>query len=228
MLNPSAGFLGGVPVVSVPGAVHPLAVEYGTGESVAAAVSDILPRTRGQVLCFLPGAREIERARAELSGVARSAGVEVVPLHGSLDGDAQDAAIRSTENRRVILATNIAETSLTVPGVSAVIDTGQVKIARYDAERGIDSLTLERITQDSADQRAGRAARLGPGLVRRLWDARTGCGPTASPISRASISPVLSLTCSRGVPIPTPLNGSKRRAQTASSLRFDCSGASAP
>jgi ATP-dependent helicase HrpB len=81
----------------------------------------------------------------------------------------------------VILATNIAETSLTVPGVSAVIDTGQVKIARYDTERGIDSLTLERVTRDSADQRAGRAARLGPGLVRRLWDARDRLRPRREP-----------------------------------------------
>ncbi len=103
--------------------------------------------------------------------------VEIVPLHGSLDGDAQDAAIRAVDRRRIILATNIAETSLTVPGVSAVIDTGQVKVARYDADRGVDSLTLERITMDSADQRAGRAARLGPGLVRRLWDARDRLRP---------------------------------------------------
>ena len=74
--------------------------------------------------------------------------------------------------RRVIVATNIAETSLTVPGVSVVIDAGLHKVARYDADRGVDSLTTERITLDSADQRAGRAARLGPGTVRRLWDAR--------------------------------------------------------
>jgi ATP-dependent helicase HrpB len=132
------------------------------------AVGTVLGRSDGQILCFLPGAREIDRAQAELAG----AGVEVVPLHGSLDAGAQDLAVRPARGRRVILATNIAETSLTVPGVSAVIDSGQVKVARYDAERGVDSLTLERITQDSADQRAGRAARLGPGLVRRLWDSR--------------------------------------------------------
>ena len=106
-----------------------------------------------------------------------------------------------TATRRVILATNIAETSLTVPGVSVVIDTGQVKVARYDAERGVDSLTLERVTQDSADQRAGRAARLGPGMVRRLWDAATGCGRTASRRSHASISPPRCSTCWRGAAI---------------------------
>ena len=91
--------------------------------------------------------------------------------------------------RRIILATNIAETSLTVPGVSAVIDTGQVKVARYDAERGVDSLTLERITSDSAEQRAGRAARLGPGLVRRLWAARDRLRPHREPeIARVDLA----------------------------------------
>jgi ATP-dependent helicase HrpB len=130
-----------------------------------------------------------------LSPVAASAGVEIVPLHGSLDGDAQDDAISNVGNRRIILATNIAETSLTVPGVSAVIDTGEVKIARYDVERGVDSLTLERVTSDSADQRAGRAARLGPGIVRRLWDARLRLRPSREPeILRVDLAaPVLDL-----------------------------------
>ena len=171
-IEPVAAFLGDAAVIQVPGASHPLTIEHADGESVADAASGMLGRTAGQVLCFLPGAREIERARAELSGLAASKGVELVALHGSLDGDAQDAAIAAVECRRIVLATNIAETSLTVPGVTAVVDTGLVKVARYDAERGIDSLTLERVTTDSADQRAGRAARQGSGIVRRLWDAR--------------------------------------------------------
>ena len=171
-VQPVARFLGDAAVVNVPGALYPLTIEYSDGEPIADAARSVLPRTAGQILCFLPGAREIDRARADLSSLAAASDVEVVPLHGSLDGDAQDAVISPSDKRRIILATNIAETSLTVPGVSAVIDTGQVKVARYDAERGVDSLTLERITMDSADQRAGRAARLGPGLVRRLWDAR--------------------------------------------------------
>jgi ATP-dependent helicase HrpB len=138
------------------------------------------------VLCFLPGAREIEQARGALTG-------DVVALHGSLEGAAQDAALRPGPGRRVILATNIAETSLTVPGVSAVVDTGLVKIARYDAERGIDALVTERVSADSATQRAGRAARLGPGLVRRLWDARDRLRPTREPdIQRIDLAgPVL-------------------------------------
>lgn len=171
-VDPVAAFLGDAPVVRVTGDAHPLSVEYAAGEALAQAASRILPRTSGHVLCFLPGAGEIERARTELSALAASANVEVVALHGSLDGETQDEAIRAVGHRRIILATNIAETSLTVPGVSAVIDSGTVKVARYDAARGIDSLTLERVTLDSADQRAGRAARLGPGIALRLWDAR--------------------------------------------------------
>ena len=194
-VEPVSRFLGDAPVVKVPGALHPLTIEHGEGESIVEAARNVLPRATGQVLCFLPGARDIERAAEDLSTVASASDIEIVPLHGSLDGDAQDAAIRAVDRRRIILATNIAETSLTVPGVSAVIDTGRVKVARYDAERGIDSLTVERITLDSADQRAGRAARSGPGLVRRLWDRRDRLRPRREPeIARVDLAgPVLDL-----------------------------------
>jgi ATP-dependent helicase HrpB len=196
-----AGYLRGCPVVMVPGAPHRLTVEYGPQESVAEAVGHVVPRTSGQILCFLPGAREIDAAGRDLSR-ALPGGIEIVPLHGSLDGDAQDVAIRPADTRRVILATNIAETSLTVPGVSTVVDTGQVKIARYDAQRGVDSLALERVTQDSADQRAGRAARLGPGLVRRLWDARDRLRPRREPdIARIDLAgPVLDVLAWGAIP----------------------------
>ncbi|HXG87113.1 MAG TPA: ATP-dependent helicase C-terminal domain-containing protein [Vicinamibacterales bacterium] len=171
-VKPVARYLADCPVVEVAGSVHPLAIEYADGESMAAAVGQILPRTAGDVLCFLPGAREIERAQAELNAATGEGLFDVLPLHGSLDGDAQDRIFRPGPRRRIVLATNIAETSLTVPRVSAVIDSGWHKVARYDGGRAIDSLTLERIPQDSADQRAGRAARLGPGFARRLWDPR--------------------------------------------------------
>jgi ATP-dependent helicase HrpB len=164
-----ARFLGDCPIIKVDGQLFPNTVEYAPDESVATAVMNVLPRTPGQILCFLPGAPEIERTKRELEGVHVSKVAEVLALHGSVDGETQDRALRPSTARRVILATNIAETSLTVPGVSAVVDTGLHKVARYDAARGVDSLALERVSQDSADQRAGRAARLGPGLVRRLW-----------------------------------------------------------
>lgn len=192
---PVARFLGDCPVIEVPGTTHPLTIDYAPGETVATAVRHVWPRASGHVLCFLPGAREIERARTELSAGGPPLDAEILPLHGSLDGDAQDAALRPSTRRRVILATNLAETSLTVPGVSTVVDGGLVKVARYDAERGIDHLVTERVTLDSADQRAGRAARLGPGLARRLWDARDRLRPTREPdIARVDLSgPVLDL-----------------------------------
>jgi ATP-dependent helicase HrpB len=192
--DPVARFLGGCPVVTVPGATHPLTVEYAPREDMASAVRTVWPRTSGHVLGFLPGAREIERVRTEIQARSGIDG-DVLPLHGSLDGAAQDAAIAPASRRRVILATNIAETSLTVPGVSTVIDAGLVKVARYDHARGIDDLVTERVTLDSADQRAGRAARLGPGLVRRLWDARDRLRPTREPdIARIDLAaPALDL-----------------------------------
>lgn len=191
--GPVSAFLDGCPVIEVPGVTHPLEIEYAPGEDVATAVGRVWPRTRGHVLAFLPGAREIAHAATQLAATPQLAGVDVVPLHGSLDGAAQDAALRPTDRRRVILATNLAETSLTVPGVSTVVDAGLVKVARYDAGRGVDALVTERVTADSADQRAGRAARLGPGLVRRLWDARDRLRPSREPdIHRVDLAaPVL-------------------------------------
>ncbi|MBY0496205.1 MAG: DEAD/DEAH box helicase [Cyanobacteria bacterium] len=201
--EPVSRFLGGCEIIEVPGSLHPLTAEYAPGESVADALGNLLPRTTGNVLCFLPGAREIQAAIAESQAIARQHDVELVPLHGSLDSAAQDAALSMNEpasakhlgvkaGRRVIVATNIAETSLTVSGVTTVIDTGLQKVARYDEARAIDSLTTERITIDSADQRAGRAARLGPGIARRLWDPRDRLRPHREPdIHRVDLTGLL-------------------------------------
>jgi ATP-dependent helicase HrpB len=186
---PVAAFLSGCPAIDVPGRAHPLDVSYAPGESLADAVARAVGAAPGQVLCFLPGAPEIRRAQSEVEARVGGAGIEVVPLHGSLDAAAQDDAIRPVNTRRVILATNIAETSLTVPGVTAVVDTGLHKVARWDPDRGIDSLETERITLDAADQRAGRAGRLGPGVVRRLWDARDRLRPHREPeIARVDLA----------------------------------------
>ena len=202
---PVSRFLGDCPVIDVPGTLHPLSISYGSGQTMAEALDEVLPTSRGNALCFLPGAGEIARAARETESVAARHGVEVLQLYGSMDSDAQDAVLRSDEGapgapkraarRRVILATNIAETSLTVPDVSIVVDSGLHKVARYNGERGVDSLTLERITTDSADQRAGRAARLGPGTVRRLWDPRDRLRPHREPeVQRIDLAqPVLSI-----------------------------------
>jgi ATP-dependent helicase HrpB len=167
--DPLAAFLGGCPQILVSGRLHPLEIDYRPSQSVAAAAGELVKETAGSVLCFLPGAPEINRALPDVRAIVGS-GIDVVPLHGSLPADDQDRAIAGDGRRRVILATNIAETSLTVPGVTLVIDTGLHKIARYDEDRGIDSLELERVPLDSAEQRAGRAGRVGPGRARRLWD----------------------------------------------------------
>jgi len=183
-----SAFLDACPVIEVPGRLHPIEISYAPGQPVADAAADVLGATDGQVLCFLPGAPEIRRAVTELQQRVPH-DVEVVPLHGSLDAEAQDAALRPAPRRRIIVATNIAETSLTVPGVTAVIDSGVHKVARYDAERGIDSLDTERITADAADQRAGRAGRLAPGVARRLWNARDRLRPHREPeIHRIDLS----------------------------------------
>ena len=140
------------------------------GEAVAQGVWQALQETQGDVLAFLPGAREIRRAQSALQ--ARS-GTElaVYPLYGELSSAEQDAALRPDPQgrRKVILATNIAQTSLTVEGVSTVVDGGWVRVARFDLGAGADRLDTERVSRASADQRAGRAGRLGPGVCYRLW-----------------------------------------------------------
>src|SRR5262249_45982216 len=150
-----SGFLNGCPVVDVPGRLHQLDIEYAPNEPVADAVGEALRASGGDVLCFLPGAFEIRRAIDEIRARGIAAAADVLPLHGSLDSDAQDLVLRPAmvSARRVIVATNVAETSITVPGVAAVVDSGLQKVARYDADRGIDSLEVERITADAADQR---------------------------------------------------------------------------
>jgi len=200
--QPVAAYLRGCPTVAVPGRLHPLEVRYMPGAPIAAGVREAASRSRGQILCFLPGAPEIHRALPEAEAAMRAIGGDVVPLHGSLDAAAQDLAIAPVEHRRVILATNIAETSLTVPGVDAVVDTGLHKVARYDPHRAIDSLELERISLDSADQRAGRAARLGPGLVYRLWSEADRLNPRREPeIHRIDLSgPLLDIVAWGGDP----------------------------
>jgi ATP-dependent RNA helicase HrpB len=168
-----AAFLDGCPIVRAPGRVFPIDISYAPSTTVTDAAIDLLNSGAGDVLCFLPGAFEIQRTIEEIRPRVAPT-VEILPLHGALDSSEQDRALSGSPGgaRRIVVATNIAETSVTVPGVSAVVDAGLQKVARYDAARAIDSLTTERITQDAADQRAGRAGRLGPGRVRRLWDAR--------------------------------------------------------
>ena len=195
-----AAWLGDCPVIEVPAESFPLQTLYRPEASLDSVAGEALSTTSGQVLCFLPGAPEIARALPAVLRVAP--GIDVVTLHGSLASAEQDKALSPTNQRRVILATNIAETSLTVPGVRAVVDTGLQKVARYDPDRAIDSLETERITADSAEQRSGRAARIGPGVVFRLWHQADRLQPHRQPeIHRIDLSgPLLDIFAWGGDP----------------------------
>lgn len=142
--------------------------EYPVWDAAAEELDRLAPATEGDVLIFMSGAYEISRTisavRARLGGK-----FVVLPLHGELPAGEQDAAIARYDARKVIVSTNVAETSLTIDGVRVVIDAGLARMARFDANRGINTLLIERISRASADQRAGRAGRTAPGVCLRLW-----------------------------------------------------------
>lgn len=123
----------------------------------------------GDVLVFMPGGYEISRTVEAIRGRKCARAFAVLPLHGELSAREQDAAVGECDQRKVVVATNVAETSITIDGVGIVIDSGLARIARYDPNRGIDTLLVERISRASADQRAGRAGRTAPGICLRLW-----------------------------------------------------------
>ena len=140
-------------------------------ETATDAVAEHFESTAGDVLVFMPGAYEIQRTIRELQG--RLGGrCTVLPLHGELPAAEQDRAVNRSQGRKVIVSTNVAETSLTIDGVTLVVDSGLARVARYDPNRGINTLFIEKISAASADQRAGRAGRTAPGLCVRLWTER--------------------------------------------------------
>ncbi|CAN5138613.1 ATP-dependent helicase HrpB [soil metagenome] len=171
--QPVARLLGDAPVIRSEGRVHPVETVHRpatagarTGEVVAAGVRWALDTARGDVLAFLPGQREISDAQAALQGC----GAAVLPLYGALPADRQRQALQpAASGRRVVLATDIAESSLTVPGVRIVVDSGWARRPRFDPVTGMSALRTVRASRASADQRRGRAAREGPGLCVRLW-----------------------------------------------------------
>ncbi len=130
------------------------------------------PGFSGDMLVFMPGGHEIRKTIAAIQGRSFARGRRVVPLHGELTPQDQDAAVTPGEQPKIIVSTNVAETSLTIEGVRAVVDGGTARTANYDARRGINTLTVQKISRASAEQRAGRAGRLGPGIAVRLWTQR--------------------------------------------------------
>ena len=123
----------------------------------------------GDVLVFMPGGFEISQTIEAIRHTSEAKGFILLALHGELPPRDQDAAVARYDKRKVVVATNVAETSLTIDGVRLVIDSGLARVARYDANRGINTLLIDKISQSSADQRAGRAGRTAPGLCMRLW-----------------------------------------------------------
>ena len=174
---PVAAFLGDCPVVTAPGRVHPVDIEHlaqpardPLEREVARALGRLLQSgLDGHVLVFLPGAGEIRRAMEACVDLAARHDLLLLPLHGALPSAEQDRALAPSPRRKVVLATNVAETSLTIDGVAAVIDSGLARIARHDPWSGLGALRVEPVSRASATQRAGRAGRTRAGRCLRLY-----------------------------------------------------------
>lgn len=174
--DPVAQFLGGCPILRSEGKLFDLSIrhlpyspaplEVRVKDAVELVTADA---TTGDILTFLPGAAEIRRAMRECESVARRSGLLILPLHGSMPPKEQDLAVSPSSQRKLILATNVAESSITIDGVSAVIDSGLARFAAYSPWSGLPTLQISRVSKASAKQRAGRAGRTGPGRVVRLY-----------------------------------------------------------
>jgi ATP-dependent helicase HrpB len=202
-----AALLDAAPVVEVPGRQFPVAIHYvgralpllpSASESPERFVAQIIRRalgeTEGDLLVFLPGAGEIRRLQGLLGDLV-APGLQLLALYGELGAQEQDAVLSGHEPglRRIVLATNIAETSVTIPGVTVVIDTGLARRLRFDPATGMSRLELTRISRASAEQRAGRAGRTQPGVCYRLWGEGAHASlaaHTAPEIAEADLAPL--------------------------------------
>ncbi|MCG6114966.1 MAG: ATP-dependent helicase HrpB [Mesorhizobium sp.] len=211
-----ARLLGDAAVIESKGRAFPVDIRYrdhppGTPveQAVADAAASILHEETGSALAFLPGLREIERTARLLEG-RLPADCDIIPLHGGLDGKAQDAAIRPTEpgRRKLVLSTAIAETSVTIDGVRIVIDCGLSRQPVFEPATGLTRLETVRAARASVDQRAGRAGRTEPGLALRLWRAeQTAALPAFAPpeILQADLAELLLACAGFGVADPASL-----------------------
>jgi len=211
-----AALMNNAPVITSTGRSFPVEVRYQPRkaderieDAVAAAVRQALAREKGSILAFLPGQREIERVRALLDGKV-PANVDIMPLYGALDAAMQDAAIRPAPSgrRKVVLATSIAESSLTIDGVRIVIDSGLARVSVFEPATGLTRLETVRASQASVEQRAGRAGRVCEGLAIRLWhEGQTAALPAYSvpEILAADLSNLLLDCAAFGVHEPTSL-----------------------
>lgn len=177
-----ADLLGNAPVITSQGRSFPVENIYLDSKTphpspkqlsvlIGKLVTNVLQSDAGSVLIFLPGVKEIKTVESRLLGIITDKTVTVAPLYGDMGREAQDAAIRPPRkgHRKVVLATNIAETSLTIEGITVVIDAGLQRLATFNSGSGMDRLDTVTISQDAATQRSGRAGRLSPGKCYRLW-----------------------------------------------------------
>jgi len=178
--EPIVNFLGDAKAVISEGRAYPVDVRYAKlparekiDRQVVDALTDAFASTSGHVLVFLPGVGEIRKTALAIESSRFTRHCEVRMLYGDMPPADQDDVLKDSPLRKIILATNIAETSVTIPGVTAVIDSGQARVIRFDTNLGLPKLQLEPISRASADQRAGRAGRTAPGVCFRLWPATT-------------------------------------------------------
>ena len=172
-----AGLLGGAPIIASEGRAFPVDTRYAGRDArpIEPQVADTIVRAMradaGSLLAFLPGAAEIRRTQTQLENRAE-ASTDVVALYGALGGEEQDRAIAPAPpgRRKIVLATSIAETSLTIEGVRIVVDSGLARVPRYEPDVGVTRLETVRVSRAAADQRRGRAGRTEPGVCYRLWD----------------------------------------------------------
>ena len=207
-LQPLARLLDDAPIVTAAARSYEVATQYvgrraelNLEQQTAQVLRMALARHEGDILCFLPGAAEIGRVQRSLEDPPVDSGVRVLPLYGELAGDAQDAALSPTPKgqRKIVLATTIAETSLTIEGIRVVVDSGVRRYSQFDPATGMSRLVTGKISQAAADQRRGRAGRLCAGYCYRLWSEGTHASlaaQTAPEILHADLAPLaLELSC---------------------------------
>ncbi|SFA71242.1 ATP-dependent helicase HrpB [Cohnella sp. OV330] len=216
--GPVAGLLGGAPVIESAGIMYPVETVYLDRRSdapverqAAETTALALGRHEGDALVFLPGYAEIRRTAAALSARLRGAGVEIAALHGSMPPGEQDRALAPAANggRKIVLATPVAESSLTVEGVRIVIDGGLMRAPRFSPRTGMSRLETARIPVSSADQRRGRAGRVAPGVCYRLWteEEHRQLAPAGTPeIREADLAPLALELAVWGVSDPAELD----------------------
>ena len=209
--GPVARYLGTeVPILASEGRAYPVEVRWADytdarpeWEKAVSAVEEIVSNGwEGDILVFMPGKSEIQTTIRELGAARLGEKVTLMALHGDLPPEEQDRAFQPCDRRKIVVSTNVAETSVTIDGVRHVVDAGLARVARYDAERGIQTLLVEEISQASADQRAGRAGRTAPGTCWRLWTE--GSHPSrparnTPEIQRADLAEIVLLLHSLGV-----------------------------